>query len=311
MRSAALLAGLLLAGCAAQPGWDGRRGYGGSGDYGYDLNANRSEARQYRAQAAGAYPVPGPPDDPWGPYIREASARFAFPENWIREVMRQESGGRLYAADGSLITSGAGAMGLMQVMPQTYDLLRPRLGLGLDAYEPRDNILAGTAYLREMYDRFGSPLFLAAYNAGPDRVAFYLSGAKILPDETENYVARIAPRLGPATVAMAAAPAAPTPAMAPGGLAPGSLVSAAPAMPVASAAGSDWGLQLGAFADPAAARQIAEAAGAELPGTRAEVSAGPGGLYRARVIGLSPDDAQAACQDLAQRGRACLAVPGI
>ncbi|ONG48221.1 hypothetical protein BKE38_22200 [Pseudoroseomonas deserti] len=278
------------------------------------MNANRSEARQYRAQAAGAYPVPGPPDDPWGPYIREAAARFAFPENWIREVMRQESGGRLYAADGSLITSPAGAMGLMQVMPQTYDLLRPRLGLGMDAYAPRDNILAGTAYLREMYDRFGSPLFLAAYNAGPDRVAFYLSGAKILPDETETYVARIAPRLGPATVEMAAAPGvpyaapAPDPAAAPGALAPGSVVATAPA---ASAAAGGWGLQLGAFADPDSARQTAEAAGAELPGTRPEVSAGPGGLYRARVIGLSADDAQAACQDLAQRGRPCLPVPGI
>lgn len=187
-----------LGACAAPPAmqWDGRRGYDGTGDYGYDLEASRAEASQYQAQADRYYPVPGLPDDPWGPYIAEAAQRSGVPELWIREVMRQESGGRLYAGDGSLITSSAGAMGLMQVMPATYDRLRLRLGLGPDPYEPRDNILAGAAYLREMHDRFGSPYFLAAYNAGPDRVALYLAGAKILPDETENYLASIAPRIG-------------------------------------------------------------------------------------------------------------------
>ena len=39
------------------------------------------------------YPPPGPPSDPWGPYIREASSRFSVPERWIRKVMHQESGG--------------------------------------------------------------------------------------------------------------------------------------------------------------------------------------------------------------------------
>jgi hypothetical protein len=212
----------LLSACGAPGGaglsWDGRRGYGGSGDYGYDLNASRAEARGYRAVAsANTYAVPGPPGDPWGPHIAAAAARFGVPERWIREVMRQESGGRLYAGDGSLITSSTGAMGLMQVMPATYDRLRARHGLGADPYEPRDNILAGAAYLREMYDRFGSPYFLAAYNAGPQRVELYLAGAKILPDETENYVARILPRLGAdglaepmlASAPMTAAPAYP------------------------------------------------------------------------------------------------------
>jgi hypothetical protein len=189
----------LLAGCAlpdAGPAWDGRRGYGGSGDYGYDVNASRAEARSYLARASHNYVVPGTPDDPWGPYIQEAASRFGLPERWVREVIRQESGGRLTFGDGSLITSPVGAMGLMQVMPATYDRLRPRFGLGPDPYEPRDNILAGTAYLRDMYDRFGSPLFLAAYNAGPERVALYQIGAKILPDETENYMASISSRLG-------------------------------------------------------------------------------------------------------------------
>ncbi|EFH13416.1 lytic transglycosylase domain-containing protein, partial [Teichococcus cervicalis] len=192
----ALLPLLAACGGAAPVAWDGRRGYDGRGDYGYDLAASRAEAGAYRALARPAYSVPGPPEDPWGPHIREAATRFALPESWLREVMRQESGFRLYGADGLPITSPVGAMGLMQVMPATYDRLRPALGLGPDPYEPRDNILAGAAYLRAMYDRFGAPLFLAAYNAGPDRVANYLSGAQILPDETEHYVARIAPRIG-------------------------------------------------------------------------------------------------------------------
>lgn len=87
-------------------------------------------------------------------------------------------------------------MGLMQVMPGTYDLLRQRYALGPDPYDPHSNILAGTAYLKEMHARFGAPAFLAAYNAGPNRVDAYLNGSMILPDETLNYVAAIGPRIG-------------------------------------------------------------------------------------------------------------------
>lgn len=196
----ALLLAAFLAACGSGPrhvtSWDGRRGYDGNGDYGYDLNASRAEARSYLYRSSRSYHVPGTPDDPWGPYIREAAVRFNVPERWIREVMRQESGGRLYGADGFLITSSAGAMGLMQVMPRTFDVLRVRYGLGSDPYEPRDNILAGTAYLREMHDRYGAPGFLAAYNAGPDRVDAVLAGITVLPDETVNYLVSIGPRLG-------------------------------------------------------------------------------------------------------------------
>ena len=139
------------------------------------------------------YPPPGPSGDPWGPYIHEASGRFGVPELWIRGVMRQESGGQ------EDVISWAGAMGLMQVMPDTYDGLRGRYGLGDDPFDPHNNILAGTAYLREMYDRFGSPGFLAAYNAGPNRLDAYLSNGRALPSETVSYVASIAPRLGAGT----------------------------------------------------------------------------------------------------------------
>jgi len=176
--------------------WDGRRGYDGNGDYGYDLAASRAEARDYRASAARSYQVPGSADDPWGPYIRDAAARYHVPQRWIRAVMQQESGGQLYASDGSLTISSAGAMGLMQVMPRTYDTLRQHYGLGDDPYDPHDNILAGAAYIHEMYGLFGAPGFLAAYNAGPDRLNAYLADGTPLPDETVNYVASIAPNLG-------------------------------------------------------------------------------------------------------------------
>jgi D-alanyl-D-alanine carboxypeptidase len=136
------------------------------------------------------YPPPGPQEDPWGPYIREAAARYRVPERWVRAVMQQESGGEQQA------TSPVGAMGLMQVMPATYEELRVRHQLGDDPYDPHNSILAGTAYIREMYDRFGAPGFLAAYNAGPDRVDSYLAGRAVLPDETVNYLAAITPNLG-------------------------------------------------------------------------------------------------------------------
>jgi D-alanyl-D-alanine carboxypeptidase len=136
------------------------------------------------------YPPPGPQEDPWGPYIREAAARFQVPGHWVRAVMHQESGGEQQA------TSPVGAMGLMQVMPATYEGLRVRYQLGDDPYDPHNNILAGTAYIREMYDRFGAPGFLAAYNAGPDRVDSYLAGRAVLPDKTVNYLSAITPNLG-------------------------------------------------------------------------------------------------------------------
>jgi hypothetical protein len=122
--------------------------------------------------------------------IAAASQRFGIPEAWIRAVMRVESAGDRYAV------SHRGAMGLMQVMPATWAGLRAQHGLGADPFAPQDNILAGTAYLREMLDRFGSvPLMLAAYNAGPRRVEAHLATGQPLPAETRAYVATLAPLL--------------------------------------------------------------------------------------------------------------------
>lgn len=131
-----------------------------------------------------------PMRDPYTAAIAEASARFAIPEHWIRAVMQVESAGDPGAV------SRAGAMGLMQVMPGTWAVLRQDHGLGADPFEARDNILAGTAYLRAMLDRYGSVGgMLAAYNAGPGRYDAYLSEGRPLPAETRAYVAMLAPRM--------------------------------------------------------------------------------------------------------------------
>src|SRR3546814_12521055 len=104
--------------------------------------------------------------DRWRDFSAEASRRFGVPEAWIRAVMHAESGGRtmLY---GRPITSGAGAMGLMQVMPGTYEEMRRAHDLGSDPYDPRDNILAGTAYLRAMSDSSCYPGPCPALKYGP------------------------------------------------------------------------------------------------------------------------------------------------
>jgi hypothetical protein len=151
------------------------------------------EAATYQARAKPSYTPPGPPDDPWGPYIVEASRRFDVPERWIREVMRVESGAHEFNASGALITSPVGAMGLMQLMPATYDEVRAQYNLSDDAFDPHNNILAGAAYIRQMYDAFGTPGFLAAYNGGPARLEDYLVHNRPLPTETRRYVAMIGP----------------------------------------------------------------------------------------------------------------------
>jgi hypothetical protein len=129
-----------------------------------------------------------PPDDPVAAAIAEASRRFGLPTTWIRAVMRAESGGDPRAV------SPTGAMGLMQIMPATWEELRVRHALGDDPFDSRDNILGGTGYLRDLLDRYGSPGFLAAYNAGPGRYEERRSG-RPLPDETRAYLATLAPLL--------------------------------------------------------------------------------------------------------------------
>ncbi|HBO5197253.1 lytic transglycosylase domain-containing protein [Hyphomicrobium sp.] len=143
---------------------------------------------------------------PYAAHIAEASQRFGIPEHWIRAVLRAESAGDVRAI------SSAGAMGLMQVMPVTWAELRDRYGLGRDPYDPRDNILAGTAYLREMFDRYGNvAAMLAAHNAGPGRYDEYLATGRTLPAETRAYIAALAPILGGAAATEPPSSAPPPP----------------------------------------------------------------------------------------------------
>ena len=130
--------------------------------------------------------------DQWQGIVGEAAGRFGIPDRWIRGVMQAESGGRTHL-NGRPITSPKGAMGLMQIMPNTYRNLRVQYGLGGDAYDPHDNIFAGAAYLRQMYDRYGYPSLFAAYNAGPKRLEDFLFGGRALPRETLEYVSSIVP----------------------------------------------------------------------------------------------------------------------
>ena len=128
--------------------------------------------------------------DPISTMVAEASQRFGIPASWIRAVMQVESFGDVRAL------SPKGAMGLMQIMPESWATLRSRYGLGADPYDAHDNILAGAAYLRELLDRYGSPGFLAAYNAGPARYEDHLATGRALPAETQAYVATLAPVIG-------------------------------------------------------------------------------------------------------------------
>ncbi|MFG1193422.1 lytic transglycosylase domain-containing protein [Xanthobacter flavus] len=150
--------------------------------------------------------------DRYADFIAEAAERFDIPSVWIRTVMRAESD------DNARATSPKGAMGLMQIMPQTWTELRIHYGLGDDPYDPHDNIMAGTAYLRELFDRFGNPGFLAAYNAGPGRYETSRKG-RALPPETGAYVEKLVPEIArgeaePSALKLAAPPAVETPSWA-------------------------------------------------------------------------------------------------
>ncbi|WP_086003525.1 lytic transglycosylase domain-containing protein [Phyllobacterium sp. YR531] len=153
-------------------------------------------------QAQTVPPVPAETSSPLAAFVAEASQRFGIPVAWIRALMRVESANDVRAV------SPKGAIGLMQIMPDTWAYLRARYRLGSDPFDPRDNIIAGTAYMRELCDRYGAPGFLAAYNAGPGRYDDYLANGRPLPAETRAYVAQLAPLIGgeapPSVVTVAA-----------------------------------------------------------------------------------------------------------
>jgi soluble lytic murein transglycosylase-like protein len=93
--------------------------------------------------------------------IKAASDRYKIPQELIKAVIKQESNFKEDAV------SNKGAVGMMQLMPQTSDVLGVE-----DPFDAEQNIFGGTQYLRHLIDLYGGNLnkALAAYNAGPNRV---------------------------------------------------------------------------------------------------------------------------------------------
>ena len=139
--------------------------------------AHAATPAQPQKLAVNAFPLPVPQSI--APFIEEAAAKYRVDPNLVAAVAFRES--RFKAID----TSWRGAEGVMQLMPKTARALGVT-----DLNDPRQNILAGTKYLKMMLDRFHGDLdlSLAAYNAGPELVA------KVGPRATQeaiDYVAAV------------------------------------------------------------------------------------------------------------------------
>lgn len=134
---------------------------------------------------------------PWQSTVDTQAKAQGIASNWLYGVIRRES---LFMSD---VGSGAGAQGLMQLMPDTARWINRKADLGLtamDLHDPQTSITLGAAYLSYLKDKFNGqlPLAIAAYNAGPRRVRQWLPEDRNLPgdvwvdtilfDETRNYV---------------------------------------------------------------------------------------------------------------------------
>jgi len=141
---------------------------------GDDMDLSLSKIQQYTTLSEPDYSVPG-----LNGVIEKASKTYDVDADLIRAVIKAESNFDPEA------TSSKGAMGLMQLMPETANELGVK-----NAYDPVENIHAGTRYLKNLLDRYEGniPLSLAAYNWGMGNVE---KPDSRIPRETQDYIARV------------------------------------------------------------------------------------------------------------------------
>src|SRR5271167_4274777 len=113
--------------------------------------------------------------------LNAAAAEYNVSPSLVIAVANQESGGNQFDSSGKVLTSSAGAMGVMQLMPATA------AGLGVDPTNTAQNVDGGVRYLAQLLQQFGGnqALALAAYNWGPGNVS--QNGTANWPTETTNY----------------------------------------------------------------------------------------------------------------------------
>ena len=132
------------------------------------------------------YASPGPRNDPWGPFVRESAAEYGVAEELIHAVIRAESQGCQWL-NGHPMRALSGEIGLMQIPPSIYTLIRGRIHVGPDPYLPRDNIRAGAYSLSLMIRQFGLPDGLSAYQFGPTELAAARAAGRQAPPATQHY----------------------------------------------------------------------------------------------------------------------------
>ena len=135
-----------------------------------------------------AYTPPGKPRDPWGPFVREASAESGVPEHVLYAVMWAESRGCQWL-NGRPMQSKTGEAGLMQVPPSIYARFRGQthLPIGTDPWVPRDNIRFAAWSLSRYMHQYGLPHALAAYVYGPTEVDRDEAAGRPLPKSAVAY----------------------------------------------------------------------------------------------------------------------------
>jgi soluble lytic murein transglycosylase-like protein len=123
-------------------------------------------------------------------FLTAAAAQYNVPLPLAIAVANQESGGNQYNSEGGVLTSPAGALGVMQLMPATA------AGLGVDPTDTQQNVDGGVRYLAQLLTEFNGnqQLALAAYNWGPGNVS--KNGLENWPTETVNYVSSILSAVG-------------------------------------------------------------------------------------------------------------------